>query len=298
MVIPHFTVKRMNRMRPRLQEIVDQRMDALLAADPPVDVVEAIAVPVPSIAICELLGVPYQDHDFFETETRKLVIRTSGEIAAAALAELRRYLDELITRTQAEGGEGLIAELVARQLEPGLIDRETLVKLCSIMLTAGHETTANVITLGLLALLEHPDQFAALRADPDLVPDAVEEILRYVSVADIMGRVAAADFVVRGRRIRAGDALFLTNSAINRDPEAFPEPDRFDIRRGPRLHSGFGYGVHQCIGQNLARAELDIVFRALVTRLPETVRPAVPVSEITPKGPAGPQGVLGLPITW
>ncbi|SDG94773.1 pentalenic acid synthase [Sinosporangium album] len=298
MVIPSFTVKRMNRLRPRLQAIVDERLDAMLAAGPPADFVESVAVPVPSIAICELLGVPYADHEYFESETRKLVIRTSGEIAASALANLRAYLDKLIAVKEAEPGEGLVDDLIADQLHQGRIDRETLVKLCTIMLTAGHETTANVISLGLLALLRHPEQFDALRDDPDLVPGAVEEMLRYLSIAEVVSRVATADFEVHGRRIRAGDAVFFTNSAVNRDPDAFPDPDVFDVRRAPRLHTGFGYGVHQCVGQNLARAELDIVFRAVATRLPRGLRLAVPFEEVKAKGPAGPQGIIDLPLTW
>jgi pentalenic acid synthase len=297
MVIPSFTVKRMNQLRPGLQKVVDERIDDLIAAGPPADLVGSFAVAVPSMAICQLLGVPYSEHEFFESETRKLVMRTDGATAAAALGNLRSFLDRMITEKQGAPGESLLDDLIRDHLATGAIERDTLVTMCTIMLMAGHETTANAISLGLLTLLEHPEQFAALREDPDLVPGAVEEIMRFLSIAEIFPRVAAADFELAGHRIAKDDAVFLASSAINRDPAVFPEPHKFDVRRATRLHIGFGYGVHQCVGQNLARAELDIVFRALVTRLPD-VRLAVPVSEIKAKPGSGPQGVLSLPIIW
>ncbi|WP_328609072.1 cytochrome P450 [Amycolatopsis sp. NBC_00345] len=297
MVIPAFTARRINGLRETLDRIVDERLTELLAGPAPADLVD-FAVSVPSIAICGLLGIPYDDHEFFETETRKLVLRTSAEEAGAALGSLQRFLDELIGRKLADPGEGLIDDLIGGPFADGRIDRPTMVQMCTLMLMAGHETTANVILLGLLTLLENPAEFAALRADPELVPGAVEELLRYLSVAETIPRVATGDVEVEGVLIRAGEPVLLANSAINRDGDAFPGPDRFDVRRAPRTHTGFGFGAHQCVGGNLARAELDIVFRALAARLPETVRLAVPAGEIRPKGPAGPQGIFSLPITW
>lgn len=297
MVIPAFTARRINTLRETLGQIVDERLTALLAQDGPVDLV-GFAVSVPSIAICGLLGVPYDEHDFFEEETRKLVLRTSAEEAGAALGNLQRFLDDLIGRKLADPGEGLIDDLISGPYADGRIDRPMMVQMCTLMLMAGHETTANVILLGLLTLLENPDEFAALRADPDLVPSAVEEMLRYLSVAETIPRVAREDVDVAGVVIRAGEPILLANSAINRDGQAFADPDRFDVRRHPKAHTGFGFGSHQCVGGNLARAELDVVFRALVTRLPGTVRLAVSSEQIKPKGPAGPQGIISLPITW
>lgn len=300
MVIPAFTARRINGLREVLDRIVDERMTELLAGGGPVDLAH-FAVAVPSIAICGLLGVPYSEHEFFETETRKLVLRTSAEEAVAALRGLQGFLDDLIDRKLAEPeqlGEGLVDDLIRGPLREGRIDRPTMVQMCTLMLMAGHETTANAILVGWLTLLEHPAELAALRADPELVPGAVEEVLRYLSVAETIPRVATEDVGVGDVVIRAGEPVLLAASAINRDAAAFPDPDRFDVRRANRAHVGFGFGAHQCVGGNLARAELDIVFRALVTRLPGTVRLAVPLEEIRPKGPAGPQGILSLPITW
>jgi pentalenic acid synthase len=300
MLIPEFTLKKVKTMRPGIQASVDRLLDDLLTRTPPVDLVEAFALPVPSLVICQLLGVPYEDHEFFQARSRIAASATStAEQFATALGELRAYMDELATRKQHEPGDDLLSKLVTEQLEPaGELRRDDLLMMCLMLLNAGHETTANMIALGTVALLEHPDQLAALRSDPELLPGTVEELLRYLSIADLVAsRIAAEDTELSGTAIRAGDGVLALLAAANWDPGEFPEPDRLDVHRGDRHHVGFGYGVHQCLGQNLARLELEIVFATLFTRIP-TLRVAVPVDELPAKHGGLLFGLHELPVTW
>ncbi|MFI7612740.1 cytochrome P450 [Nonomuraea terrae] len=300
MLIQEFTLKRIRTMRPGIQATVDRLLDDLLAQTPPVDLVEAFALPVPSLVICHLLGVPYDDHAFFQSRSKVAVSRaTTAEQFATALGELRAYMDGLITRKQREPGDDLLSKLVTEHLEPaGELCREDLLMMCLMLLNAGHETTANMISLGVVALLEHPDQLAALRSDPELLPDTIEELLRYLSIADLVtARIAAEDTELRGTAIRAGEGVIALLAAANWDPGVFPEPGRLDVHRGDRHHVGFGYGVHQCLGQNLARLELEIVFSTLFARIP-TLRVAVPVDELPYKDEGLLFGLHELPVTW
>ncbi|PRX91758.1 cytochrome P450 [Allonocardiopsis opalescens] len=300
MLIQEFTLKRVKTLRPGIQATVDRLLDELLARTPPVDLVDAFALPVPSLVICQLLGVPYDDHEYFQSQSRIAASGTStAEQFASALGGLRAYMDELITRKQRNPGDDLLSKLVTEQLEPaGELRREDLLMMCLMLLHAGHETTANMISLGTMALLEHPDQLAALRSDPELLPDAIEELLRYLSIADfVTTRIAAEDTRLSGTEIRAGDGVIALLAAADWDPEVFGEPDRLDIHRGDRRHLAFGYGVHQCLGQNLARMELEIVFSTLFARIP-TLRLAVPVDELSYKHGTLLYGVHELPVTW
>lgn len=300
MLIQEFTVKRIKAMRPGIQAAVDRQLDGLLAAGPPADLVEAFALPVPSLVICQLLGVPYQDHAFFQSKSAIALSRTStAEQFASALGELRAYMDGLVTRRQRAPGDDLLSRLAAEQLEPaGELRRDELLMMCLMLLNAGHETTANMIALGTLALLEHPGQLAALRSDPGLLPGAVEELLRYLSIADLVtSRVAAEDTELSGTAIRAGDGVIALLAAADFDPGVFPGPERLDIGRGGRHHVAFGYGVHQCLGQNLARAELEIALSSLFARIP-TLQAAAPAGELPYKHGGLVYGVHELPVTW
>lgn len=298
MTISEFTVKRIKGMRPAVERIVHGFIDEMLAAGPPADLVSQFALPVPSMVICELLGVPYADHDFFQDASRRLVQASDAAGAAAARDDFQHYLDGLITKMQAEPGPGLLHTLVTRQLAAGEIDREELISTALLLLVAGHETTASMTSLSVITLLEHPEQHAALRADPALLPGAVEELLRYLAIADIAGgRVAKADIEIDGQLIRAGEGVIVTNSIANRDGSVFADPDAFDVRRSARHHLSFGYGVHQCLGQNLARLELEVILTALFERIP-TLRLAVPVAELTLRPGTTIQGVNELPVTW
>ncbi|CAL9648454.1 cytochrome P450 [Streptomyces sp. enrichment culture] len=297
MVVGDFTLKRAAELRPRIQRIVDERLDAMIAQGPPADLVNAFALPVPSMVICALLGVSYGDHDFFEAQSRRLLRGPEAADVLDARDRLEEYFGELIDRKREDPGTGLLDDLVQRQLRDGEIDREGLIALALILLVAGHETTANMISLGTFTLLRHPERLAELRADPGLVPAAVEELMRLLSIADGLLRTAVEDIEVAGTTIRAGDGVVFATSVINRDETVYADPDTLDWNRPARHHVAFGFGIHQCLGQNLARAELEIALRTLFERL-STLRLAAPAEEIPFKPGDTIQGMLELPVTW
>ncbi|NUT52729.1 MAG: cytochrome P450 [Saccharothrix sp.] len=300
MVTGAFTVKRVATMRSAVQRIVDGRVDALLAGPKPADLVEVFAMAVPSLVICELLGVPYADHDFFQATSAVLINRgtTAGQ-RAEGFARLAAYLDGLIGEKVAAPADDLLSGLVGR-IDAGELSRAEAVAMAVLVLFAGHETTANMIALGTVALLEHPDQLALLRDadDPAAVASAVEELSRYLTITHGgLRRVATADIEVAGRTIRAGEGIVLVSEAANRDPAVFPDPDRLDLRRDARRHVAFGHGVHQCVGQPLARLELQVAFPTLLRRVP-TLRRAVEPDRIPFKHDGFVFGVHELPVTW
>ncbi|MFF7442849.1 cytochrome P450 [Streptomyces sp. NPDC008122] len=297
MLIPSFTLKRAETLRPRIQETVDRLLDAMVAQGPTAELVSAFALPVPSIVICDLLGVPYADHDFFEEQSRRLLRGPTAADTEDALARLEDYLGDLIDQKRLKPGEGVLDDLVARGSGDGGPERRELVQLATILLVAGHETTANMISLGTYTLLRHPERLAELRADPTLVPAAVEELLRFLSIADGLLRVAREDIDVEGTVIRAGEGVVFSTSVINRDAAAYSDPDSLDWARSARHHVAFGFGIHQCLGQNLARAELEIALGTLLRRLPG-LRLAVPAEEVPFKPGDTIQGMLELPVTW
>ncbi|MFG2468575.1 cytochrome P450 [Streptomyces canus] len=299
MMVPSFTLRRSTELRPRIQRIVDERIDAMIAQGPPAELVSAFALPVPSTVICALLGVPYTDHDFFEGQSRRLLRGPAAADVMDARDQLEQYFDELIDRKQKqpEPGDGVLDELVHRQLRDGELTREELIALAIILLVAGHETTANMISLGTYTLLQHPDRLAELRTDPALIPNAVEELMRMLSIADGLLRMALEDIEVAGTTIRAGEGVVFSTSVVNRDEDVYADPDSLDWHRPARHHIAFGFGIHQCLGQNLARAELEIALRTLFDRLP-TLRLAAPADEIPFKPGDTIQGMLELPVTW
>ncbi|MEK2474520.1 MULTISPECIES: cytochrome P450 [Streptomyces] len=297
MLIPSFSVKRTIALRPQIQRIVDELLDRMLAQGPPAELVSAFALPVPSMVICLLLGVPYADHEFFEERSHRLLRGRSAEESEEARLELEGYLAGLIATKEKTPGDGLLDELITERLRTGSLRHEELVRLAMVLLVAGHETTANMISLGTFTLLEHPDQLAQLKADDNLIPTAVEELLRFLSIADGMLRVATDDIEIAGRTIRAGDGVMFSTSMINRDEAAYPAPDELDLDRSARHHVAFGFGVHQCLGQNLARAEMEIALRSLFRRIPD-LRLAVPAAEIPFKPGHTLQGMIELPLAW
>ncbi|MDH6605490.1 pentalenic acid synthase [Streptomyces sp. SAI-208] len=299
MMVPSFTLRRATELRPRIQETVDERIDAMIAQGPPAELVSAFALPVPSTVICALLGVPYGDHDFFEGQSRRLLRGPTAEDVTDARDQLEAYVDELIDRKrkQPEPGEGVLDELVHGQLRDGELTRQDVIALAIILLVAGHETTANMISLGTFTLLQHPDRLAELRTEPELVPAAVEELMRMLSIADGLLRMAVADIEVAGTTIRAGEGVVFSTSVVNRDEDVYADPDALDWHRPARHHIAFGFGIHQCLGQNLARAELEIALHTLFDRLP-TLRLAAPAEDIPFKPGDTIQGMLELPVTW
>jgi cytochrome P450 len=298
-VLGEFTVKRVNALRPRIQEIVDELIDEILASPGPVDLVEMLSLPVPSLVICELLGVPYEDHDLFQTDTAKLLKRNLPlEERMAASDRVRKYLRELVVTKEAAPGDDLIGRQIVKLREEGTYSRDGLVGLTFLLLLAGHETTANMISLSTVALLENPDQLEAIKADPDKTLHAIEELLRYFTIVDLAtSRFATEDVEIDGVTIKAGEGVLAVGYAANWDPRVFDEPAELDIKRGARHHVAFGFGPHQCLGQNLARAELQIVFDTLFRRIPG-LKLAAPIEELPFKQDASIYGLYRLPVTW
>lgn len=270
----------------------------MLAQGPPAELVNAFALPVPSTVICELLGVPYADHEFFEEQSRRLLRGRVSQEVRDARDRLDAYLGTLIDRKLEEpAGDGVLDALVHQQVREGAVDREEAIALATILLVAGHETTANMISLGTYTLLRHPERLAELRADPSRLPAAVEELMRMLSIADGLLRQATEDIEVGGTTIRAGEGVVFATSVINRDESVYPAPDTLDWHRSARHHVAFGFGIHQCLGQNLARAELEIALGTLLRRLPG-LRLAGPADEVRWKPGDTIQGMLELPVAW
>ncbi|GAA4798411.1 cytochrome P450 [Streptomyces ziwulingensis] len=293
MLMSSFTVRRCAALGANIQRLVDERLDAMLAQGPPTDLVTSFALPVASGTICELLGVPYADHAFFEEQARRRFLPGQVVNAFTALAD---YLDLLIRDKERSPGDGLLDDLVIEQVLPGRLERTELVRYAMSLLLAGHDTSANMIALSVLTLLEHPRQLAALRTDPELFPGAVEELLRYLSIIGSLARVATEDIEIGGRHIRAGDGVLVAGGAANHDATQFERPEELDVHRSARNHIAFGYGMHQCIGQNLARVEMDTALRTLFPRVP-TLRLAVPADEV-PMNQGLFFGIAELKLTW
>jgi pentalenic acid synthase len=294
MLIPRFTVRRIAAHRPEIQHIVDERIDAMLAQGPPVDLMTAFAAPVPMMVVCAFLGVPYQDREHFEKPARELF---DPDRADAAMEELTGYLTDLVGERRDGLRDGLLTDLLATEVADGEMAVDELVQFAFAILVAGTVTSTSAIALGTLALLDTPGQYDALRADPGLIPGAVDEILRHTSLVEQLARVATEDVEVGGQVIRAGDGLLVSFAGANLDPSVTSHPGEFDVTRPPSHHFAFGYGLHRCLGHNLARLELEIVFRALTERLP-SLRPAVPVAEIPAFNDATVQRLLAFPVTW
>ncbi|MFE3994776.1 cytochrome P450 [Streptomyces goshikiensis] len=297
MLIPSFTLKRTAALRPRIQETVDRLIDAMVARGPRAELVSSFALPVPSMVICALLGVPYEDHEFFEAQSRRLLRGPEAADTRDARDQINGYLAGLIERKRTDPGDGLLDELIATRLETGETDIDELVSLAAILLIAGHETTANMISLGTFTLLRHPEQLAELRAEPSLMSEAVEELMRFLSIADGMLRVATEDIEIGGVTIRPDDGVVFSTSVINRDDAVFENPDALDWHRPARHHLAFGFGIHQCLGQNLARAEMEIALGTLFDRLPGLRLAAEP--DLIPFKPGDTiQGMVELPVAW
>jgi len=300
MVAHDFSVKRVEELRPTLQRIIDDILDRMIAEGPPADFVDRFAIAVPSSVICELLGIPHSDHDFFQSRTRVFTSNTaSAEEALSAGRELvDEYLATLLKQKDREPKDDLLSRIMVTHVRSGELTEHEVVSLARMLLVAGHETTANMISLGTLLLLQHPEQLSLLRDSPSLIPAAVEEIIRFTSIAHAgQRRVAIDDVEIGGQIIRAGEGIVAFNPAANRDATVFSNPDQFDVTRDARRQLGFGFGRHACLGQPLARAELQIVFQTLLRRLPG-LRLAAPAESLRFKDDMLVYGVESLPIEW
>ncbi|SCE19344.1 Cytochrome P450, partial [Streptomyces sp. BpilaLS-43] len=250
--------------------------------------------------ISDLLGAPYEDHAFFQRNSGTLVSAVAtGEERHAAHTALAEYLDDLVAQKTAEPADDLLSTL-GGQVRAGELTRREAATMGVLLLLGGHETTANMISLGTLLLLHHPDQLAAVRdaEDPQVVVGAVEELLRYLSIVHLgRRRTALEDIEIAGQTIAAGEGVILLGELANRDPQVFEDPDRLDITRNARRHQAFGAGAHHCVGQPLARLELQVVYPTLFRRIP-TLRPAVPLEDTRFKYDTVIYGLHELPVTW
>jgi cytochrome P450 len=300
MLSPDFTAKKVNTMRPGIERIVDDVVTQMLDCGSPADLHHAFSLPIPSLVICELLGVPYADHGFFQGLTgRMLETGTSREVFVASLQELDAYLTATVKAKDKNPSEDdLIGRMIIEHVRTGEVSYEQVVGFSMLMLVAGHETTANQISMGTLSLLREPDKAHAIRQDPKLLPGAVEEMLRIHSITDlVMLRLATEDIEIAGCPIKAGEGIIPLGAAANHDPAVYLNPTEFDPGRGSRNHLTFGFGMHSCIGQNLARAEMEIAFTALLNRIP-ALRLQASVDELEFKRDGFVFGVYGLPVAW
>jgi cytochrome P450 len=305
LLVKHFTVKRIQALVPRIQQLVDDAIDAMLAGDRPVDLVQMLAVPVPSTVLSWILGVRAQDWQFFNAESQHLLNGhdindpAAPARARAAGAALRGYLADLAAERDAAAtpGDDILGALIAAERESA-ITRQDTVNSMLVLAVAGHDTTAAMTATGLLTLLCHPDQLAELRADPELLPNAVEELLRYLTISQLVVlRVATEDIEIGGTVIPAGEGIVPLTVSADRDGAQFADADRFDLHRETHGHLAFGYGMHQCIGQPLARIELRVILGTLLRRLPG-LRLAVDPSEVPFRLYSQVSSVTRLPITW
>jgi cytochrome P450 len=296
-----FTFKRVEGLRPAIQQITDEHIDGMLAGPRPGDIVSALALPVPSLVISQLLGVPYEDAEMFQHHaTIGLARYATGADTVKGAVNLNKYLAELVEAKMGSPAEDAVSDL-AERVKAGELSVKEAAQLGTGLLIAGHETTANMIGLGVLALLQYPEQAAVLRDtdDPKVVANAFEELLRYLSIIQNgQRRIAAEDIEIAGETIRAGEGIIIDLAPANWDANAFAEPERLYLHRsGAGQHVAFGYGRHQCVGQQLARAELQIVFHTLLRRVP-TLELAVPIEDVPLKHDRLAYGVYELPVTW
>ncbi|HZN19878.1 MAG TPA: cytochrome P450 [Micromonosporaceae bacterium] len=290
-----FTVRRMRQLEPRIQRFTDERLDAMEQAGPPVDLVQEFALPIPSLVICDLLGVPYADRERFQRDSETvLALNVDKEEIFKAIASIGGYLHQLVQTKRAEPADDMLSGLV----QSGELTDEEVTNIAHLLLVAGYETSANMLALGTYALLRHPEQLAALRADPSLIDGAVEELLRYVTITQFgTMRVALEDVELDGQLVKAGETVLVSLPAANRDPAQFPDPDKLDLSRPPTGHLALGHGVHLCIGQELARIEMRIGYRALFDRFPQ-LRLAAEPEDIPMRHDRGIYGVHKLPVAW
>lgn len=291
-----FTVRRMRQLIPAVERIVAERLDAMASAEGPVDLVQDFALPIPSLVICELLGVPYADRaDFQRNSSTMLRLDATQEEAQQAHLAMNRHIHELTVAKRAAPTDDILGGLVC----DGRLTDEEVAGVGALLLLAGHETTANMIALGTMCLLGNPGQLAALRADPLLMDNAVEELLRYLTIIQFgLRRVALEDVELGGHRIEAGATVLASLTSGNRDATQFSgDPDQLDVRRPYSPHLAFGHGIHQCIGQQLARVEMKAALSALIDRFPG-LRLAVPAQEVPMRDDMLIYGVHELPVTW
>ncbi|WP_425440488.1 cytochrome P450 [Prauserella shujinwangii] len=295
LLTPEFTMRRLGRLKPGIDAIVREQLDAMDKADGPVDLVEHFALPIPSLVICELLGVPYEDREEFQhLSVARFDLFGGAGASLGAISESLSYLQGVVRRQREEPGDGLLGMIIKEHGDE--VDDRELAGLADGVLTGGFETTASMLALGALMLLRDPEAFARVRDDDEAVSGIVEELLRYLTVVQVaFPRFARTDVEVAGTRIAAGDVVIVSLSGADRDPALGSGIERFDSVREPTPHLAFGYGVHRCIGAELARMELRAAYPALVRRFPG-MRLHVPPEELEFRKSSIVYGVESLPV--
>ncbi|MFI6683933.1 cytochrome P450 [Streptomyces sp. NPDC050485] len=293
-----FTVRQVEKLRPQVRELTAKLLDGMESEGPPADLVDRYALPLPVAVICRLLGVPEADRPRFRVWS-DAALSTSSLTAAefdANRDELRAYMGELIDRHRQDPQDDLMTALIEARDGRDRLSELELVDLCVAVLVAGHETTASQIPNFTLTLLDHPDQLARLRSRPELIANAVEELLRFVPLGSGAGqpRYATEDVEVGGTLVRAGTPVLVATGAANRDALRFTGPGVLDIAREGNQHLGFGHGVHHCLGAPLARLELQEALSALITRFPGLK----PAGDVTWKSEMLVRGPRVMPVAW
>ncbi|TDD89854.1 cytochrome P450 [Actinomadura rubrisoli] len=294
-----FTARRVEDLKPQITLVAERLVARLVEQGPPADLVGGFAQPLSMTVLCRLLGVPESDHATFIAWSHALLSTagTGGEVADAR-GRLGRYVAQFIETRRREPTDDLVSALVAA------VDREAAaphqaILLVMAILVGGHDSMANQLAGTAYLLLTHPDLAARLRAEPELVPEAAEEFLRYTSLIAVGGfpRVALEDVRLGDVLIKAGDTVIAAVDSANRDGSVFPHPDELHVERRPRGHLAFGHGTHRCLGAQLARAELGIAITTLIGALPD-MRPACPAGELEWERDSLGRGLRSLPVTW
>jgi cytochrome P450 len=299
MLLKEFTAKRMLALQPQIEAITDDLLNAIEQKGPPTDLVSALAVELPALVMCALFGSPYEDHTYIaKCAAGRHGLSQSPEEAARSAADLVDYCRRLIAKKEAAPADDMLSRVIKEHVLTNELSREDLADMCSMILRAGHDTTTNMIGLGTLALLCHPEQLARLNAQPELMESAVDELLRYLSPVQFAPRrIALEDAEIHGVPIKEGDGIFAVNAAANRDPQEFANPNMLDISRDASHHVAFGYGIHRCLGQGVARIELQVAFSKLFQRFPD-LRLAEAYEEIAFKYDSQIYGLKRLMVAW
>ncbi|HEV2375217.1 MAG TPA: cytochrome P450 [Streptosporangiaceae bacterium] len=304
LVASTFTARRIRDMRPRIQEIADNLIADMKTATAPIDLNPVFCLPLPIAVICEILGVPFGDREEFRGYAERVFSAGafSRDESLRSLKSLAAYMTKLIADKQANPDGSLLESLTTARYEEDRLSEQELVHLSMSLLIAGHETTANMIGMGLVALFDHPLQLAALRDDPSLAPTAVDEVLRHIPLAinqdNGLVRATTEDVELAGVTIPAHSAVYACQPAANMDPQAFDDPERFDITRTDAAdHMSFGHGPHHCLGAMLARIELEVAFNSLLAAFP-TLALAVPIEELAYQKGMIVTGLQSVPVTW
>ena len=302
LVAKAFTARRVEQLRGRAEQITNELLDEMVKAGPPADLAQALAVPLPGLMICDLIGVPYADRDQFRDWVGAFMSVTAVTVEQRGeyIGQLAGYLADLAAQRRRQPTDDLLGALVIASDEGDRLTEDEVVQLTVVLLAAGYESTASQITNFTYALLTHPDQLALLRSRPDLMPGAVEELMRWVpllAVADVLPRYAIEDVELSGGTVRAGEPVLLAKHAANRDPRRYEDPNRLDITRDAQGELGFGHGAHHCLGAPLARMDIQTALTALLQRFPN-LRLAVAESDLQWKTGMAVRGPVALPIAW